>query len=84
MICCDDAVPRRPPTAVLAAVLAVLTVCLPLAPAHAADRTRKAPVCAPVTVEDSAKRATAVFSGTVSDQVKTLADQNVRVVADGL
>ncbi|QIG45041.1 hypothetical protein G5V58_21765 [Nocardioides anomalus] len=64
---------RRPLTAlcrVVGVVLVALLALAPLAPAHAADRAKQAPTCAPITVEDSAKKATAVFSGTVSDQTQ--------------
>jgi hypothetical protein len=70
VICCHGAVLRRLLTTLLGAALAALVVVGAGVPAHAAKPPRKQPVCPDISVEDSAKAATAVFSGMVSDQVK--------------
>ena len=63
MICCDAPVLRRLLTSLLGtAVLALLVVLVPAAPAPAAAP----PDCPAVTVEDSSRGARAVFTGTVT------------------
>ncbi|WP_028650867.1 hypothetical protein [Nocardioides halotolerans] len=58
---------RRLSTTLLGGLLAALVVLGAGAPAHAAKPHKKAPTCPAVTVDDSTKRAMAVFSGVVTD-----------------
>jgi hypothetical protein len=67
VICCDDPVLRRLLTTLLGAVAVALLV---VSPAHAAAKPPRVPVCPPITVEESAKAATAIFNGTVSEVTK--------------
>jgi hypothetical protein len=67
VICCDAPVLRRLLTTALGGLLAGFLVLSIGSPAQAAAKPHRAPQCRP-TVEDSAKAATAVFSGTVSAQ----------------
>ena len=67
MICCDAPVLRRLLTTFLGAVAVALLVATP---AHAAAKPARVPVCPPITVEESAKAATAIFNGTVSEVAK--------------
>jgi hypothetical protein len=69
VICSHDGVLRRLLTTLLGAAVAALLV-LGTGPAEAAKPPKKGTACPDISVEDSAKQATAVFSGMVSDQQK--------------
>ena len=62
---------RRLLTTLLGALLAALVVVGAGGPAEAAKPHTKVPACPPVTVRDSSKAATAVFSGVVTDVQRT-------------